>query len=187
MRADSPQLTLYLSLNCPFSALANYRVSWLQATSRAAVDVRLVCRPEDRARRPVVGALHQQLTEDVRAVRDLLVEGPVFPIRTPSALPDVSTVVEQYAGHHDRGHGVRDRRVRLFRGLWLRGQDISDPDVLDALEITEPPAVEVAQRWQDHWDGDGRRSLPLLIGPAGRTFEAVAALDELLRLRDVDA
>lgn len=176
-----PDLVLYLSLNCPYSALANYRVSWLQATRRAHVDVRLVCRPEDQVNREVVGDLRQQLSDDVDQVRGLLVEGPVFPIRVPSLLPDVQEATRRYAHHHGRRDRARARRVRLFRSLWLRGMDLSDHANLDA--ITGPHAPDHARRWQGAWQDLAHPTVPLLIAP-DEVLRGQEALRELLSLRN---
>lgn len=182
--ADPPRLTLYARLNCPYSALANYRASWLEATLRAVVDVRLVCRRlEDRTPRDVVGDLRERLDADVAAVRDLLVEGPVFPVRVPSRLPDVREATHRYAHHHANHDRPRDRRVRLFRALWLRGLDLADHATLDSIGVPGPPAPSVADAWQEAWEHLPDQPLPLLITPDGVRLGRDEALQQLLLMR----
>lgn len=178
-----PALTLYVSLNCPYSALANYRASWLQATMRARVDVRMVCRPGDRSTRTLVGDERRRLETQVAEVRGLLVEGPVFPLRVPSRLPDAREATWRYAHHRTRGTRSRVRRVRLFRGLWLKDDDVSDPQVLTRLGVPGPSAPEPAAVWQAAWDDLDDPIVPLLVTSQGAQLRGNGALAHLLALR----
>ena len=107
----------------------------------------------------------------------------MFPIRVPPLLPDVQEATWRYARHGSRGPHPRDHRVPLFRGLWLRGLDLSDPAVLDDLGVDGPAAPDRARQWHTGWREFDDRSLPLLVTSEGDVLHGLRALDELLALR----
>lgn len=177
---DALDMVVYGDLACPYSALATYRVTWLGATRRARVDLRLVHGRADLFTEP---ASRRRLAEEVEEVRSLVTAGPVFPIRPPAELPDVTTATARYAEHHRRRDQVRQVRVRLFRALWMQGLDIGDERVLDRLGVTAQPAPEVVRTWQQAWEALEEPVVPMVVLPDGGLHRGRDALDFLLELR----
>lgn len=179
---DDQDMIVYGDLASPFSALATYRVTWLRATRRARVDFRLV---QAKAFTDAGPKLSRRLAEEVEDVRSLLTPGPVFPIRMPAKLPDVSTATARYADHHRRHDQVRQVRVRLFRALWIQGLDIGDAGVLDSLGVSPQSAPEVVRTWQRAWEALVEPVVPMVVLPDGALHRGRDALDFLLELRGI--
>lgn len=178
-----PGLVVYGDLACPYSALASYRASWLEATGRARIEFRIVESPDRPRGVPVEGELRDRLRDEVEEVQHVLVEGPVFPICVPAYVPDTTEALGRQAFQAPTGRRSREFRVRLFRAIWLRGIDISTASALEAVGVLGPTDFEAADRWHQAWTASSTPTVPMVVTSDGAVHRNREALDLLLSLR----
>ncbi len=173
------ELLVYGDFNCPYSALASYRASWLESTGVARVTWRAV--QHDPAipatGEPLSATLARDLQREVAEVRSLLAPGEVFPMLVPPRRSNTALASARFAGS-PAGRAQRRLRRQIFRALWLRGQDISQPDLVgDVVWPSADPAV--AADWQRGFDALERPMTPSLVLPDGYVSRGLGALRRL--------
>jgi diguanylate cyclase (GGDEF)-like protein len=167
--------TIYADFKCAFSYALNERIFAMNLDHW--VDFRLIQRaPEIRNKRGSLELLNE-LTTEVAEVRRRLPSTEInIPMFRPSSAAASSLV---YAiGRGDPIEAARLRR-RIYRALWVDGQDISDPGILASLlqelDIELPSRDNLSNEelisWQSEWDNNTEfdRNLPVIISECGET------------------
>ncbi len=166
---------VYADFNCPFCYALNERIHALKLDRQ--VDFRLVQHaPEISGRDDGFAAL----SELSREVAELRRRAPSTQINVPLFRPSsaAATRLVHALGRNNPAAAIRLRR-RIYRALWIEGEDISSAELLDRLlrelEI-EPPgeaalAKAEAASWQQDWDQNPEfeRNLPIVISARGET------------------
>ena len=169
------KFTVYADFNCPFCYALNERLHAMDLEER--VDFRCI------EHAPASGSkdtTFEALSELVGEVAQLRRRAPSIQINIPLFRPNtaVATTLANAVEAVDRPRAARLRR-RIFRALWIDGEDISNPDLLAALladlEI-EPPdeGAAVTDRtveWQREWETNPGfdRAIPVVISDRGES------------------
>lgn len=178
-------LTIHGDFNCPYSALASYRLSWVEATTTARATWRSVEHDPDlpRPSRSIEGQLASQIDRELEEVLGLLVPGEVFPLRRPPVQPNTGLVNHRYAGLASQPLGrPHAPRRRIFRALWVNGQDLGDVAVLDRLALPPSDPLHVAEQWQDDYLALPDQTVPSVVVDDGQFHAGKAALEFLANL-----
>ena len=174
---DAVDFTIYADFNCPFCYALNERLFALNLEYR--VDFRLVQRLPDSAREKIDLGLLSELTTEVAEVRRRMPSVEInIPMFRPNTAPPTALVYK--ISREDPFQAARLRR-RIFRALWVDGQDISDADLLASLlleldielssnQVTLNDAELMA--WQSEWSNNTAfdRNLPIIISDSGETL-----------------
>ena len=120
--------------------------------------------------------VQQELTREVAVVRERAPEVEICrpPLR-PNTRLAIATLLSVEEALPDR---AAELRTLVFRALWRRGQDISDPDVLASLleeagidaALVPAPNVSLAQECFDEWNQAKYCRIPTLRAPTGATY-----------------
>lgn len=178
-------LTIYGDFNCPYSALASYRLSWIEAARAARVTW---CAVEHDPgiplpSRPLEGRLASDLDRELEDVLGLLSPGEVFPLRRPPVQPNTHAVNQRFAGSVGRplAHPGPVRR-RVFRALWVKGDDLGDGTVLDRLALPAIDRQHTADRWQAAYHSLPSQTVPSIVTKDGTFLAGTEALSMLAEL-----
>lgn len=168
--------TVYADFKCPFCYALNERIFAMNLEHW--IDFRLIQRaPEIQNQRGSLELL-SELTTEVAEVRRRLPSTEInIPMFRPSSAAASSLV---YAvGRDDPVEAVRLRR-RIYRALWVDGQNISDPgtlaSLLQELDIELPSHDNLTNAelmaWQSEWanNTEFNRNLPVIISECGETI-----------------
>ena len=173
---DALDFTVYADFNCPFCYALNERLFALELEDR--VDFRLVQGYPDAARDEIDLGLLSELTMTVAEVRRRMPSVEInVPIFRPNTAPPTALVYK--ISGEDPFQAARLRR-RIFRALWVDGQDISDADLLASLLLELD--IEMSSNrvrldnaelmaWQSEWANNTvfDRNLPIIISESGET------------------
>jgi len=176
----------YTDPNCPFCFATEERlhalgvaerVEWRGVEHAPGLPVPMV-----RTDRP--GG--EDLGAEVEAIRQL---APEVPIAVPPGKPSTALVIA-WAAAALAEDPVAGRAFVLgtYRALWTRGDDLSDPSVLEGLAVAHglpgrppgPAAAETAAGWRADWRATGLPGVPVLLREDGRV---VYGLADAARLR----
>ena len=170
------KFTVYADFNCPFCYALNERLQAMDLEER--VDFRFIEHaPATRSEDTGFDALSKLIGE----VAELRRKAPSMQINIPLFRPNTAAAaaLANAVGLADRRQAARLRR-RIFRALWIDGEDISNPDLLAAiladLEIEPPkksssradPSVEWQQQWETNPEFD--RAIPVVISDRHETL-----------------
>lgn len=138
-------LTIYGSLDCPWSYLASRRASLLEREG-VRVDWRILEQSDRREARAAgtLPRLHRVRAQLDQAMTDLR-HGERLPYRLPARLPRTSAAVLAYAAAYRAGRAGAVRSA-LFEALWVHGLDLDDTELVNLL---------VKEAWPDHEPADG--------------------------------
>ncbi len=174
-RFGKVSFTVYADFNCPFCYALNERIFAMNLDHW--IDFRLIQHtPEVHHQRGSLELL-SELTTEVAEVRRRIPSTEInIPMFRPGSAAATSLV---YAiGRDDPVEAARLRR-RIYRALWLDGEDISDPGILASLLLEldiEPPSQdnlsnEELTAWQSEWANNTEfdRNLPVIISECGET------------------
>ena len=168
--------TVYADFKCPFCYALNERIFALNLEHW--VDFRLIQRvPEIHNQRGSLQLL-SELTTEVAEVRRRLPSTEInVPVFRPSSAAAASLV---YAISRDNPVEAVKLRRRIYRALWVDGEDISDPgtlaSLLQELNIELPSHKNLTNEeltaWQSEWanNTEFNRNLPVIISEAGETI-----------------
>jgi hypothetical protein len=181
------RLVIYGDFNCPFSALASARAAGIEARALAEIDWRTVehddtIPPTGEATTPEVReAFENELTQ----IRALLVAGETDRLRVPGRRVNTRLVTAAYAA---TAKSLRPQlREELFAAYWARGEDLSEPDVIERLGANECDD-STAARWRSEWLSLAKPIVPVMILPDGYNSRGLGALTRLAQFaRDGDA
>lgn len=167
--------TVYADFKCPFCYALNERIFAMNLDHW--IDFRLIQQaPEINHHRGSLELL-SELTSEVAEVRRRLPSTEInIPMFRPSSAAASALV---YAiGRDDPIEAARLRR-RIYRALWVDGEDISDPgtlaSLLQELDIELPShdnlSNEELTAWQSEWanNTEFNRNLPVIISESGET------------------
>ena len=173
---DAVDFTVYADFNCPFSYALNERLFALGLENR--VDFRLIQHKPEADRDKIDLTVLSELTTEVAEVRRRI---PSIEINVPMFRPNTAppTALVYKINREDPFQAVQLRR-RIFRALWVDGQDISDADLLASLLLDldiELSSTKVALNnqeltaWQSEWENNIEfdRNLPIIISENGET------------------
>lgn len=167
--------TVYADFSCPFCYSLNERLFALNLEHR--VDFRMIREASGKHIEKDSLELLSELTTEVAEVRR---RAPSIEINVPMLRPgSAAAAALVYAiSREDPIEAARLRR-RIYRALWIDGQDISDPHTLAALlleldiELASPYALSNAElsAWQSEWANNTEfdRNLPVVISESGET------------------
>ena len=177
--------TIYADFNCPFCYALNERLHELNLSHQ--VDFRAI------QHAPTVSSKHagfETLSEITREVAEVRRRSPSVHINVPRFRPNTAAASALHAAIRRRDIEEAARlRQRIYRGLWMYGQDISDPamlaDFMRELGIEEPDKDpesdnEIAS-WQQHWDSNVEfdRNIPIITSDQGDTVVGFPLEQEL--------
>ena len=182
-------LTVYADFNCPFCYALNERLHAMDLQER--VEYRSVQHAPSISSKQAGFKVLSELVAEVAEVRrrapSTRINVPLFRPNTAAASMLVCAINKSDPAK------VSQLRRRIFNALWIEGQDISSPDVLDALldELNiEPPADAVPPdkelaEWQALWDGNREydHNIPIVISDRGEVvigFPLESELDAFL-------
>lgn len=181
---------VFADFNCPFCYALNERLHAMNLDRR--VDFRTIQHAPSISSEQASYEIISKLTNDVAELRR---RAPSIQINVPLFRPNsanASTLVS--AVNHSDPIKARQLRRRIYRALWVEGQDISRPALLSSLlhelEI-EPPQDDASQTeelnsWQNEWDHNPEfdRNIPIVISGSGETvvgFPLEPELDAFLQ------
>jgi diguanylate cyclase (GGDEF)-like protein len=166
---------IYADYNCPFCYALNERIHEMNLEDRA--EFRMVQHApsisSSQVSFEVLSALSSEVAEVRRRAPSIQINVPLF---RPNSGP-ASLLVSTVAKHHPR-QAIRLHRL-IYRALWLNGEDISKPELLDKLlkklEIDAPAGAALRDdklsTWQSEWadnqEFDG--NIPIVISDRGET------------------
>ena len=167
--------TVYADFQCPFCYALNERIFAMNLDHW--IDFRLIQQvpeiPDERGSLELLGELTIEVAEVRRRLPSTEINIPMF---RPSSAAASSLV---YAISRDDPIEATRLRRRIYRALWVDGQDISNPDtlacLLQELDIELPShdnlSNEELTAWQSEWTNNSEfnRNLPVIISESGET------------------
>lgn len=181
------RVTLYADLNCPFSHALSERLEALGMMDRC--DWRGVQHDPSLPVPPRLGDRRQvrMLEDDVDAVRHAAPDVEMF---APPMKPNTRRAIAAVAAVH-RQHAPRAAAFRRALGaaLWVRGEDISDGAVINAVatwasvpgwvDLDGPLGYRIADEWDMDWVTRRLGGVPRLVRPDGRVLWGLASAADI--------
>jgi diguanylate cyclase (GGDEF)-like protein len=166
---------VYADFNCPFCYALNERLHELnredQVQFRAVQHAPSIS--SDQVSFEVLSTLSTEVAEVRRRTPSTQINVPMFRPNSGPAMQLVNAVAQEYPRK-----AIQLCRL-IYRALWVNGDDISKPDLLDKLikELDiDPPAAAALKddklaAWQTEWDGNPEfeRKIPVVISDRGET------------------
>jgi hypothetical protein len=179
--------TLFSDLNCPYSYALSVRLSALGLADRC--EWRGVQHDPSLPLPPRLGdrRVMRAVEDDVDAVR---LQAPEVEIHAPPIKPNTRRAIAAVAAVH-RQHAPRALEFRqgLATALWLRGEDISDGAVINAVaawvgvpgwvDLDGPPGHRMADDWDMDWVTRRLGGVPRLVRPDGRVLWGLASTGDI--------
>ena len=175
IEADADSFVVYADFNCPFCYALNERIIALDLEDR--VSFRTV------QHAPMISSSQtgfETLSKLSNEVAEVCRRAPSTPINIPLFRPSsgpASALVNR-VGRVDPA-AARRLRKRIFRALWVDGNDISDSEFLASLtqemniEVPDETVSDVdeLEKWQLAWDSNQEfeRAIPIIISARGET------------------
>jgi diguanylate cyclase (GGDEF)-like protein len=181
---------VYADFNCPFCYALNERLHAMGLDHR--VEFRTIqhapSASSSRSGYKIISELTNEVAELRRRAHSIRINVPMFRPNSAAASSLVNAVTQSDPIK------APQLRQRIYRALWLEGQDISRPDLLNSLlsdlEI-DPPREdasdeETLSNWQDEWDANPEfdRNIPIVVSGSGETvigFPLEPELDAFLQ------
>jgi 2-hydroxychromene-2-carboxylate isomerase len=174
---------LFADLNCPYSYALSVRLTALGMDDR--IEWRGV---QHDPSLPVPARLGDRrvmraLEDDVDAVR---LQAPDVELIAPPVKPNTRRAIAAVAAVH-RQHAPRavEFRRALASALWVRGEDISDGAVINAVaawagvpgwvDLDGPAGHRMADEWDMDWVTRRLGGVPRLVRPDGRVMWGLAS------------
>ena len=161
-----PDYLLYSDFNCPFCYALHERLHELQLIDRCEWRGVQHAPHLPRPMKVWAGSLEAELRQEVAVVQRL---APGLPIALPSGKPNTGPAISLAASlfQRDRAAGMQTVRA-LYHAFWVKGQDISNPLVLDEFGITDGSDLDqVREEWDAAWHETGQAGVPLVVSPGG--------------------
>ena len=169
------RFVVYADFNCPFCYAVNERLQAMNLEDR--VDFRTIQHAPSISSNQTSFEILSELTREIAELRR---RAPSIQINLPTFRPNsaaASTLVN--AVNHTDPEKARQLRQRIYRALWIDGQDISDPVLLNSLlkelEIEAPNDAALQSQtltaWQAEWDSNPAfdRNIPIVVSDSGET------------------
>ncbi len=166
---------VYADFNCPFCYALNERLHAMMLDQR--VDFRTIQHAPSISSKQAGFEIISELTNEVADVRR---RAPSIQINVPMFRPNSAnaSALVNAVNHSDPVKAPRLRR-RIYRALWIEGQDISRPALLNSLLLEleiESPQDDASQSeelnsWQNEWGRNPEfdRNIPIVISDSGET------------------
>lgn len=165
------KLEVYADFNCPYSALASYRVDRLLASGAASVEWHAVQHDASMPTEgvPMQGEARAELEREIEEVSSLLRADESFRIDVPAVRPNTAIASRVFAARPSA-----DLRRQLFAWAW------------DSASLPEdgPQDAETAAAWQRAWDAFDKKMVPMLVLPDGYRSRGLGALKRLADMVD---
>ncbi len=157
---------LYGDFNCPFCYALHERLHELQLLDRCEWRGVQHAPHLPRPMKVWTGSLEAELRQEVAVVQRL---APGLPIALPSGKPNTGRAIALAASLFQRDPAAGMQTVRaLYHAFWVKGQDISNPLVLDEFGITDGSDLDqVREEWDAAWHETGQAGVPLVVSPGG--------------------
>jgi diguanylate cyclase (GGDEF)-like protein len=183
-------LTVYADFNCPFCYALNERLHAMDLEDQ--VEFRSIQHAPSVSSKQAGFKVLSQLVTEIAEVRrkapSIRINVPMFRPNSAAASALVSAVNKSEPAK------ASQLRRRIYRALWVDGQDISDPGLLATLlnELgIKPPADAALQdddqaKWQTEWDSNREfdHNIPIVISDQGELvigFPLESELDAFLK------
>lgn len=180
--------TFFADLNCPYSYALAVRLSALGLMERCGwrgvqhdPSLPVPTRVGDRR-------MMRALEDDVDAVR---LQAAEVEITAPPFKPNTRRAIAAVAAVH-RQHALRASAFRQALGaaLWVRGEDISDGAVINAVaswagvpgwvDLDGPAGHRLADEWDVDWVTRRLGGVPRLVRPDGRVLWGLATAGDIV-------
>ncbi|MEQ1628088.1 MAG: DsbA family protein [Nitrospira sp.] len=177
---------LYSDFNCPFCYALHERLHELQLIDRCEWRGVQHAPHLPRPMKVWAGSLEAELRQEVAVVQRL---APGLPIALPSGKPNTGPAISLAASlfQRDRAAGMQTVRA-LYHAFWVKGQDISNPLVLDEFGITDGSDLDqVREEWDAAWHETGQAGVPLVVSPGGVLLVGCVSTEQIqafFRLHD---
>ena len=181
-----PDYLLYSDFNCPFCYALHERLHELQLIDRCEWRGVQHAPHLSRPMKVWAGSLEAELRQEVAVVQRL---APGLPIALPSGKPNTGPAISLAASlfQRDRAAGMQTVRA-LYHAFWVKGQDISNPLVLDEFGITDGSDLDqVREEWDAAWHETGQAGVPLVVSPGGVLLVGCVSTEQIqafFRLHD---
>ncbi|MEK6633720.1 MAG: DsbA family protein [Nitrospirota bacterium] len=162
----APDYLLYSDFNCPFCYALHERLHELQLLQRCEWRGVQHAPHLSRPMKAWAGSLGAELRHEVAVVQRL---APGLSIALPSGKPNTGAAIALVASlfQRDRDAGMQIVGA-LYHAFWVKGQDISNPLVLDEFGITDGSDLDqVMGEWEAAWHETGQTGVPLVVSPGG--------------------
>jgi len=172
---NEDSFVVYADFNCPFCYALNERIIALKLVDRVAFRS-IQHAPQissSQAGFETLSTLSTEVAEVNRRAPSTTINIPLF---RPNSGPASSLV---YRVSRIDSAGAMRLRTRIFRALWIDGEDISNTEFLSALvrdmniEVPDETASDIDElaKWQLAWDGNQEfeRKIPIIISARGET------------------
>lgn len=172
MSGRKASFLLYGDFNCPFCYALHERLHDLNVIDHCEWRGVQHAPHLPQPMKPWSGALGAELRHEVGMVQRL---APGLPIQLPPGKPNTRPAIERAIGllREDYQRGM-DFVRKTYQAFWCKGNDISDPSVLDLLADGPLPSNDhdgrnrqVAQEWEEAWHLTGQAGVPLIVSPDG--------------------
>lgn len=162
----APDYLLYSDFNCPFCYALHERLHELQLLDRCAWRGVQHAPHLPRPMKAWGGSLGAELRHEVAVVQRL---APGLPIALPPGKPNTGPAIALAASRFQRDREAGMQMVRaLYHAFWVKGQDISNPLVLDEFGIPDGSDLDqVMGEWEAAWHETGQAGVPLVVSPGG--------------------
>lgn len=179
--------TFFADLNCPYSHALALRLEALGVMDRCEWrgvqhDPALPVPPRVGDRR-VMRALEDDVDAVMRAAPELDLAAPPIKPNSRRAIAAVAAVHRQHAPR------ASEFRRALGTALWIRGEDISDGAVINAVaswagvpgwvDLDGPAGHRLADDWDMDWVTRRLGGVPRLVRPDGRVLWGLASAGEI--------
>lgn len=175
-----PDYLLYSDFNCPFCYALHERLHDLHLLERCEWRGVQHAPHLPRPMKAWGGALGAELRQEVAAVQRL---APGLPIALPPGKPNTGPAIALAASlfQRDREAGMQTVRA-LYHAFWVKGQDISNPLVLDEFGMTDMSDLdEVMGEWASAWHETGQAGVPLIVSPQGDLLVGCVPAEQVRR------
>ena len=180
------RLIIYGDFNCPFSALASARAADIEARALAVIDWRTVEHDEaiPLAGEATTPEVREAFELELAQIRALVVEGETDRLRIPDRRVNTRLVTAAYAA---TAEALRPKlREELFAAYWTRGEDLSEPEVIERFGAKERDDTMAAQ-WRFEWLALAKPIVPVIILADGYVSRGLGALTRLAQIARDDS
>jgi diguanylate cyclase (GGDEF)-like protein len=174
---------VYADINCPFCFVLHERLKKLDLSHQ--IEWRLIEHAPSANTQELkfVEILKTEFKSVLQKAPDIEIHNPKFMVNTAVVNEILNAVSLSFP---DKAFEFRDA---LYRALWIEGQDVSDPTVLDALltkygveefEFSENNQKLLSQ-WQSEWESGGfERKVPVMVNQSGFSVTGVQSEETIL-------
>ncbi len=177
---------LYSDFNCPFCYALHERLYELRLIDRCEWRGVQHAPHLPRPMKAWEGSRLAELRHEVAVVQRL---APGIPIALPPGKPNTGPAIALAASLFQRDYGAGMQMVRdLYHAFWVKGQDLSNPLVLDEFGISDGSDLDQTMgEWEVAWHETGQAGVPLLVSSSGVVLAGCVPAEQIhafFRLED---